>query len=74
MGVSFRNRNTEFFTGCGTPPSPIHKPRLGREGGLCSGVTLLGLAWAEFWGRAAVQSTEAGLCGLVERDPHGPSI
>ena len=51
------------------PLGPIHEPRTGREGGLCSGVTLMGLAWAEFRGQTAVQTIEAGFCGLLKETP-----
>ena len=65
MGVSFRRAAIPPRAGLvERPPSPIQKPRTGREGDLCSGVTLMGLAWAEFQGQAAVQSNEAGLCGF----------
>ena len=70
MGVSFRSRNPRILhivVEC--PPSPIHEPRTGREGGLCGGVTRMGLAWAEFRCQAAVQSIEAGLCGLLKETP-----
>ena len=46
--------------------SPIQKPRTGREGDLCSGVTLMSLAWAEFRGQTAVQSNAADFCGLLK--------
>ena len=70
MGVSFRRAATQNSSQVvERPPSPIQKPRTGREGGLCSGVTRMGLTWAEFRFQTAVQSIEAGLCGLLKETP-----
>ena len=70
MGISFRRAAIQNSSQVvERPPRPIQKPRTGREGDPCSGVTRLGLAWAEFRRQAAVQSTEAGLCGLRKETP-----
>ena len=69
MGVSFKAATQNSSQVVERPLSLIQEPRTGREGSLCSGVTRMGLAWAEFWGQAAVQSNEAGLCDFLKETP-----
>jgi hypothetical protein len=71
-GLFSESRNTSFLCSSNAPKAVIRGSSAGREGHLRASGHLLGLCWVEFQDQAAVPWNEAGLCGTLKRDPHGP--
>jgi hypothetical protein len=82
VGISFQKDATQILQSMSNAPRAVNMLAAAQAGKMAVAVETVfwglsasgGLCCEEYQGHTAVPRSEGGLCGLLKRDPHGPTI